>query len=204
MSRYYKQILRNASTRVLVIIFFCLIALTAFFLVKNYNSLVHTYEFGELRRLESIARSLAVQIDANKHRDLHYRYENKDDIKKNEDDLDYQELHYQLLFTKTKNELTTDIYTMCYDSAIDAFRFIATSGSTPYFKHVWKEYKPIHIDNYETGGTVKPYTDEHGVWLSAFAPIKNDYGLTAGIVQVDEKFETFIEAARGIALKQTF
>jgi serine phosphatase RsbU (regulator of sigma subunit) len=204
MSHYYRQILKNASTRVLVIIFLCLIFLTAFFLINNYNSLISNYEKGELRRLESIARSLAVQIDANKHRALDLKYPEKDGITKNEDDLYYEKLHYQLLFTKTRNELKTDIYTMSYDPEDQVFKFIGTSGSTPYFKHKWNEYKQVHIDKYEEGATIRPYEDNNGIWLSAFAPIRNNYGMVPGIVQVDEEFATFISTARKIALKQVF
>ena len=43
---------------------------------------------------------------------------------------------------------------------------------------------------------MQPYGDEHGIWISSFAPIKNSQNETVAIVQADIKFNEFIDNAK--------
>ena len=48
---------------------------------------------------------------------------------------------------------------------------------------------------------IPEYTDEFGMWLSAFAPIKNSIGKTVAVVMVDEKLDDFLMSVRSELIK---
>ena len=48
---------------------------------------------------------------------------------------------------------------------------------------------------FDQGAKVPAYEDENGTWLSAFAPIKKSSGATVAVVQADQRFDEFLEAA---------
>ncbi len=196
MGTYLKNILKNSSTRILVIIFFSLVALTGFFLVYGYFSQLKLYEEAELNRLSGVAKSLAVQINGDTHARLYKEFQQKDGITKAGDSPQYDQIHKLLAKAEEDNALGTAIYTLVYDEENEYFNFVVTSRVTPYYRHSWLEFKPEHVKKYETGGLILPYEDENGTWLSAFEPILDSDGRVVAIVQADEKFGKFISEAR--------
>lgn len=203
MGTYLKNILKNSSTRILVIIFFSLVALTGFFLVYGYYSQLKLYEEAELNRLSGVAKSLAVQINGDSHQRLYKEFTDKDAITKKGDATSYDQIHRLLAKAKEDNDLKTDIYTLVYSEERAYFDFVVTSADTPYFRHTWLKFKPDHVKRYEVGGLILPYEDEHGTWLSAFEPITDSDGRTVGIVQADQKFHKFITEARKAIAKNS-
>lgn len=190
-----KAILKNSSTRILVIIFFSLVAITVFFLTQGYYAQIHLFEEAEYNKLSGIANTIALQIDGDDHELLLEQYPEKDGIRTNEDSYQYGQLHDLLKTTHDANNLSTDIYSMVYSEADKVFYFVGTSADTPYYRHAWQKFKPDHVRLYKQGGNIPAYEDEHGVWLSSFAPIHNQAGDVVGIIQVDEDFNTFIDKA---------
>ena len=186
-----KAILSNSSTRILVIIFFSLVAITAFFLIQGYHSQINLFQEAELNKLSGVARTIALQIDGDNHQQLYNDYQEMDGISSTTQDGRYLVLHELLKTTHDANQLNTAIYTMVYNATDGVFHFVGTSDEQPYFRHTWEKFKPDHVNNYQVGGNIPPYEDEHGTWLSAFAPIKDSRGKVVGIVQVDETFDRF-------------
>jgi serine phosphatase RsbU (regulator of sigma subunit) len=202
MAVYFKDIFRNSSTRILVIIFFSLIMLSVFFMSHSYFTQLDLHEHSELNKLNGVARTLALQIDGDAHQKLYNKYKSKDEISETNQDSVYEAIHHQLLKAQLQNKIGTDIYTLVFNETNNNFEFGVTSGITPYYRHNWLKFKPEHVSYYQKGYSIRPYLDEHGSWLSAFAPLKNSNGDVVAILQVDQEFDPFISLARASILKE--
>jgi serine phosphatase RsbU (regulator of sigma subunit) len=192
----FRKIFRNATTRVLILVFAVIIGITAFFLVSGYFTQIALYEKSELNKLSGIANTLAGQIDGTAHDIMYRHYPKKDELTTIDQDHTYLAFHQILHETYIANKLDSPIYTMVYEPEEDLFYFAVFSNTDKiYWRHEWREFKKEHVDNYQSGGVIRPYTDENGTWLSAFAPIRDHKGVVTAAVQVDSKFDVFIKQA---------
>jgi serine phosphatase RsbU (regulator of sigma subunit) len=192
LSNIFRTILRNASTRVILMIFGFIVSITFYFLTTGYYTQLDLYEKGELEKLSGISKTTSIQIDGMQHQLLFEKYQKKDDIKSNEADSNFSYIQRILKNSQEINGIKTPIYTLVYDDSKKVFYYVVKSDN-PNYRHEWKEFKPQHVDQYLTGGVVRPYTDENGTWLSSFSPIKNNKGEVVGLVQVDSQFDEFIQ-----------
>ena len=174
---------------------------TAYFVSWTYLRFCEQAEQSSLLRLEGIANAISLQVDADLHGQVAKRYPNKDALLYNTQDTNYDKIHYILARNAVANMLKTPVYTMVYDTAKSHFEFLATSADTPYFRHEYRTFQPILIEKYTEGGIIPMYKDEFGMWLSAFAPIRDKLGKPVAIVMVDEQFDRFIKRAREVALE---
>lgn len=188
--------LRDSYTRVMLFTLVAVIVIATFITITNYFAQISIFEDKELTKLKGIASTLVLQIDADKHQKLLDRYPEKDDLKSTTEDSLYYSIHQKLKAAKEINDLESPVYTMVYDSSKNKFCLAVTSAEYPYWKHEYLNFPDLLVANYETGGTLPPYEDENGVWLSAFVPIKNSEGKVTGALQVDEQFDTYITRAR--------
>jgi signal transduction histidine kinase len=193
--------LKKPTSRILIIVLMGYLLITSYFTFWNYRRQSEQYEERSLFRLEGIANSLALQIDGDAHRQVETRYRLKDALLFNAQDTDYFKIHYILRRNFEANMLETPVYTMVFDSTKRLFNFIATSNDTPYFKHIYNSFHPILQEHYTEGGKIPMYTDQFGMWMTAFAPIRDSHGRPVGVVMVDEKFDAFATKARNLALR---
>ena len=193
MGNILKNTLKNLSTRLLSIIFLGLIVVVIYFLTSNYYSQLVNVESKELMKLEGIAKTLSSQINGDSHELLCETFKEKDAIKVSSESSLYYKIHYNLKRAKEINSLETDIYIMVYDEDRDKFFYTVTSGLTPFYRHEYMQFPQVLKDNYKTGATIPAYETENGKWLSAFAPIKSKKGKTVAVVQLDQKFNVFID-----------
>lgn len=169
--------------------------------IMFYNFTVSKHEQFTLLHLAGIANSLALQIDGSLHEQLFSKYKAKDDIKNNEQDSIYYSLHKLLKTNYDANMLRSPIYTISMNDSGIFYEFGITSDTVPYFRHAYNTYHSSLNDYYKSGGMIPQYTDEFGMWLSAFAPIKNSKGKTVAVVMVDEKLNDFLASVRSELLK---
>ncbi|MBK8052560.1 MAG: HAMP domain-containing histidine kinase [Saprospiraceae bacterium] len=169
-----------------------------------YNFTVSKYERSTLMRLAGIANSLALQIDGDEHKKLFQIHKAKDDILNIEQDVLYFKLHRLLKSNFIANMLKSPIYTISSNGSDMFYEFGVTSDSVPYYRHPYKSYHPTLNENYKVGGMIPEYKDEFGMWLSAFAPIKDSQGSTVAVVMVDEKLDIFLASVRSELLKAFF
>lgn len=169
--------------------------------IINYFSQISLYEQKELSKLSAITRTLALSIDGDELEQLMQDYPEKDAIFKNTDDDRYFYLHRLIESAMNANELETNIYTMILDSANNNFCFGVTSAQLPYWKHSYTKFPDKLREQYKEGGTIEPYEDENGIWLSAFTPIRNSSGKVISVIQADEKFTNFVMKARSTIWK---
>jgi signal transduction histidine kinase len=169
--------------------------LVAYFLSQRYFSALTDAEQASLMRLAGIANTLALQIDGDAHERLMQKHSLKDDIGTNAQDSDYLRLHDVLQRNFTANMLKSPIYTIVQDEQ-DKCSFGVTSAEMPYFRHPYNSAPAQLMKKNQEGAMIPRYEDEFGVWLSAFAAVKNGKGQTVALVQVDQHFEEFIMQAR--------
>ena len=194
------KFLKKPTSRILVLVLVGYLLITTYFTFWNYRRQSEQYEERSLFRLEGIANSLALQINGELHRQVSTRYPLKDAILFNTQDTDYFQIHYILRRNYEANMLETPIYTMILDSTKHIFEFIATSNDVPYFRHSYNSFHPILEERYTEGGKIPMYKDQFGMWLTAFATIRDNHGNTVAIVMVDERFDAFAIKARDSAL----
>jgi signal transduction histidine kinase len=157
---------------------------------------LNIYEDKELSRLQAIARTLSVDLSGEKLGILKQKYLSKDAITSNEQDSIYAYIRSHMLLAMEENELQTTVYTMEFDSLHQQFEFLVSTSETPYWRHEYLDFPDILLKNYRVGGVIPPYEDENGVWLSAFAPVRDNHGSVIAIVQIDAQFDHFIQEAR--------
>jgi signal transduction histidine kinase len=190
----YNLRFKSPARRVFVFVILSFIGLTAHFISQFYFSTLNNGQSLTLERLESVANIIALQIDGDEHEKMMQSHLKKDDIKQASSDVRYEKIHKILQNNLIKSNLKSPIYTYVYDEKTKSFDFGVTSSDEPYFRHHYNSPPPELIENREKGGKLNSgkYEDEFGHWLSAFATIKNKEGRVVALVQVDEKFDSFI------------
>ena len=188
-----KELLSNPrSRRILLATLITFIALSLYFTLFTYHTLIKNHQESTLLRLMGIVNSTALLIDGDLHTKLMSMYPHKDDIDSTGDDMYYGEIHSLLKKNESANMLKTPLYTIVYDSAMQVYEFGVSSADKPYFRHIYKNIPSVLMIKYEEGGVIPPYKDEFGHWLSAFAPIRNKEGKTVAVLQADEKYDSYI------------
>ena len=191
----------NPNNRILWLVLAGYFVVCTYFTLWTYHRQIALSEQGALVRLEGIVKAMAFQIDGDAHRELSNRFEEKDAIQFYTQDKDYNQIHQILKLNYEANSLKSPAYTMIFNSVSDHFEFIATSSDAPYYRHPYDSFHPILKDKYTEGGVIPQYTDRLGVWLSAFAPLRDGAGQTVGIVMADIDFSQFICQAQAAAFK---
>jgi signal transduction histidine kinase len=153
-------------------------------------------ENATLMRLGGIVNSMVLQIDGDAHQHLTMHYLKKDDISSTNQDSSYLKIHRVLRQNYEANMLHTPIYTIVFDSLSNKYEFGITSSEVPYYRHAYNSAPKELMEKHFEGAMIPMYEDEFGMWLSAFAAIKNKKGQVVGLVQADEKFDDFIQRAR--------
>ena len=151
----------------------------------------------KFEKLSGVVHTASVLIEHDTLQQLANKHRRKDEILRSDENPLYYTLHRKLRQIQTENQLNTPVYIfqkVVRDGAIH-FQFLVTSAIKPYFRHEYHSYPQIVVDSFETGGTFGPYRDEHGIWLSSFAPIKNPDGTVIGIVQADTRIADFFHQA---------
>ncbi len=202
MSFSFKDVLHNNYTRVLLYTLLGFIGISIAYMIIFYFYQLKSYKEIEKARLSTIANTIALQIDGHELDYLLKRYPRKNHLTTNYANGTYNKIHQLFKEIKDKNNIHSDIYTLCYQKSKDNFLFGITSSETPYYNHEYNSYPEKLKTDYELGGFIQPYEDKHGYWISAFAPIYNRYHEVVSVVQVDQRFDRFITQARLSVLKQ--
>ncbi len=176
MSLGFKDIFTNSYTRFLIGVLVGLILLASTYVLTHYHQTINSSKRVAFARLETIAHTISKQVDGHELGIFFNKYDHKDTIKVNYAHPVYHK--YQKVFeqVKTANVLTSDIYTIQYDSVNNDFVFGISSAPKPYFLHPYTSAPLDHSSYYFNGGLREPYGDDHGHWISAVEPIRNRYG----------------------------
>jgi len=166
-----------------------------------YNFTVSQHEQSTLLRLAGIANTLSLQIDGDNHERLLSLYPTINDVTSLGQDSIYDEIHILLKTNFEADMLKSPIYTILVNDSGMFYEFGVTSDTIPYYRHPYNSYHTTLNEQYKKGGMIPAYEDEFGLWLSAFAPIKNSQDKTIAVVMVDEKLNVFLTSVRSELLK---
>ncbi len=172
------------------------------FIFFSYKKSLANAEKYELERLSSIAKTVALQIDGDRHEALICRIADKDGILENKKDKDYQSIYKTLKKAQEINDLESPIYTLftanvCMESnKKDSTFLLGVTSANPYFRHPYVNAPKILQTHFTKGATIKEYYTDKGHWLSAFYPIKNKSNNIIAVVHVDQIFCGFVQNAR--------
>jgi serine phosphatase RsbU (regulator of sigma subunit) len=191
MSNLIQKILLNVKTRMMFIIYMCIIGISAFFVTYSYFSTLELYERKELEVLYGVVSSLAFNIDGDAHQELTSKYEWRDEIKSIEQDSIYHRIHHILAHAQLKNHFNSPLFTMVYDPDEKIFYTVVKSDSSFSYRHSYEFFPDILVDSMKVGGILPKYQNERGIWLSAFHPIHNSKGEIVALLQADLNFGNF-------------
>jgi signal transduction histidine kinase len=192
----HKLINSSRFRRIMLTVMTGFIFLILYFTVWSYYHSINQAENASLMRLAGIANSLALQINGDAHQKLMEQYSDKDAIKTREQDSSYLAIHQLLARNYQANMLKTPVYTIVHDSVSKNYAFGVTSSEQPYFRHTYNSAPKLLMEKHAESGMIPMYKDEFGMWLSAFAAVKNKEGKVVAMVQADEKFDLFLERER--------
>ena len=184
------------AARIYLVVYGGLIVLSTYLIGHHYYVQLQQAEKSTLERLYGISSTLAQQVDQGAIEEVFKKYPFKGDTAGLRADPTY--LMYTNLFARAveSNHLKTPIYTLSYDSAASCyFGGVASNGSETYGWHYVSPPKELD-DVYHQGGTISRFEDDHGTWLSAVCPLKNENGEVFAVIEADYPFNSFIKEAR--------
>ena len=113
----------------------------------------------------------------------------------------FLDLRTTLREIKAAAKLESPVYTLRQDGG--RTRFVVMSNERPFVGDAYELREPMK-QSFKTGeaGSDGPYTDAHGVWLSAWAPILNE-GESIAMLQADYEIGILLSNLRNQALEQT-
>ena len=144
--------------------------------------------------LLNIARTGALLVDGDLHRNLVDSGRN--------DTAEYTRLRSQLARIQETNQLADPVYTLSHVQG-DMARFaVISNGAEP----VGKEYRlaaPIQpilrrVLDQGVAAYTDIYTNEHGTWITAFAPIRDGSGRTVAALDVDFRADVYLGELAGV------
>lgn len=198
---------KSLATKLLLTIVIGFSLMVSFTIYNRYTSMLGMSVEGELKQLRAISTTTMMQIDVQMFDSLCALYNKPDAISKSGQNILYYTIHTVLKKAKELNKISTDIYILLYDSLMakknqTPFYFTVTSGENPYYLHPYYTFPKELSSIFSTGGTMGPFEDEHGTWLSAGTPLIRANGSTAGLLMVDKKYDEFLKIIRIKILKE--
>lgn len=184
-----------SDARILLLTATVIIALAVYLVATSFYSSLNHSKKEVLNRLRAVAFTAAYLIDGDEHEALSTEYTLKDAITDASSNKTYQSMHQLLQMVQRANNLESPVYTIIFHPPDSTFRFVITSSEFPYYRHEYKNFPTELLTLAKTGGVLDVYEDENGMWLSAFAPIRNSKGEVVALLEADEHFEEFVRKA---------
>ena len=191
-----QKLIKKSSVKIYLVVYTGLIILAAYLIGSNYFHQLKQAEESTLSKLYGIVSTLSQQVDRGAIQTVFNRYPFDGDTSgvSQEPVL----LMYSELFAGAvkSNGLKTPIYTLTYDSLSERFiGGIASNGTNTYGWH-YRSPPSTLKSVYLTGGTISQFEDDHGTWLSAVYPLKDDEGNVFAVIEADYPFDSFLIEAR--------
>ncbi len=195
---------KKPSTKLVIVVFTALIGLSSYFIISSYRNYLSSAKQSTLKNLQSISNTLSLQIDPNNIDYLDSLFllgKNKNEIST---DSIFNKVQKTLDKAQIINNLKEPIVIIYHDIKNDKFFYIANATDTIFFGDTFLQIPLDFRSKYKEGGTLGKYKDEFGTWLTSLTPIKNKLNITIGAIEVDLKFNYFIDMANKTLFKNIF
>ncbi len=187
----------SVRSKIFLLLIQVLFVLTVFMGATSYQRMHEETERMLARRLEHIARSGSLLLDGDRQRVVLNHLEKS---QSGADQLSaFQKEKAALNRLHSQNSLETDAYTLAIPRGQSEYMvFVTMSGKESYAGNGLR-LNPLVQDVFQTGKPAqsKIYYDEHGAWLSGFAPVFDSKGKVATVLEIDMRAEG--ELAHAIA-----
>ncbi len=168
--------------KIIVLTFLLVVFTTGILIYFSYRTAYLDLESAIAKRLEAIAATGALLING----DLHDQIKTPADAHSET----FKQLQKVLRNIKRSNNLKEDIYTFRLEGG--KLKYIIMSHAKPFIgdtgdirPEMWPAF------NHGTTSVTKVFSDEHGIWLSAYAPIRDSDSHISGILNVSIELTTF-------------
>lgn len=203
MKNIMNNLLQNLATRIMSIIFVCLILVVGIFLVTGYYSDLKFQEECQYTKLSTITRTLAIELDGDLHEELILKNQLEKDRKGILKDSLYEAFQTDLYNAFKVNDLKTALYTLVYDSTAETFNYGVRSDEFNDFLNEYEGSPVVLREKFNTGGIIPKYMSVNGIWLSAFHPVKNNLGDVVAVLEADIDFTEFKNEVNAKYLKKS-
>ena len=138
----------------------------------------------EAQFLESVASEVASLVDADQHETIHTNAD--------ADGAAFQTIRHALRITQERRGIDSPIYTLRPTDAGDT-EFVVMTNETPFIgdRYAGRDaMRPVFAEGQRARTGL--YGDDHGRWISAYAPITTDAGDVVALVEVDRPADTLV------------
>ncbi len=187
-----KNILKNLTTRIMLLIFFSIVLITSYFIISGYYKQVELLEHEEGEKLKYLVTSIATSLDGDVHEKMMLDNPTSSSIKSVKEDSSYWMIHQILNKNYNANHLNNVLYTLVLDQSKFNFYYGVRSDTFIDFRNRYLLFPKLLLDNYQTGGVIPRYKTENGEYISAFYPIKNSKNKVVALLEADIEFTSFI------------
>ena len=194
MTTLLKNILKDSVGRIFALIFLGLLLFALLLVLFGYRYTNTLQQSNELEKLQMIALTAQINLNGDEIDYLLKQYPKKDEIQINQQDAIYKKISNYLLDVKMANDLSSDISILTQKG--DSLYYVISSARSPSYLHNYQQAPKEIFRNWSIGGNCPKYKDEKGIWLNAFAPIRNARGLVTSIILVDLNFDVFMQRSK--------
>lgn len=189
--------MRKLRFQLFAIVYAGMLLLACVLIYGQYQRSLQLSERLVLERLQAVASTLAPRINADTLNEIHLRFP----LKSAQSNLPTTDSSYliqtQILHEAfISNKLKTPIYTITVGENGDGLRLGISSHGPSTYGLSYETHLKEHLAIYESGGTIQPYEDEWGVWLTAMVPLVASNGKQVAALEVDYPFGDFIMYAK--------
>ena len=190
----------DQSNRILLFTMGTIVVIAACIGWFNYQQQIELFKEKELFKLDCIANAVGYKLDAKEHRRLLQEFPDSTAVDALAKDPVYMEYRMILAQAVKMKKLSSQMYTLIYDSTENHFVFGLNSDKQPLWGFSYDSYPQELLELYNTGGVLDMYEDDNGTWLSAVYPLMDMEGNVVAALQVDEKFDIYQMRARNKVL----
>lgn len=179
----------SVRSKIFLLVIQVLLVLVAFMGTSSYLRMHEETERMLAQRLEHIARSGSLILNGDRQRSVLEQLEKQNlTVEKT---AAFQSEKKALNRLQANNSLDTDVYTLAIPQGQSEYMiFVTMSGKNNYAGNGLR-LNPLVQEVLNTGQPTqsKIYYDEHGAWLSGFAPILDSKGKVATVLEIDMRAE---------------
>lgn len=181
----------KAGNKIILAVLGTLFLLILYFTLTGFYENLKLAKKNTLEQLQGIATAASMMIDSEEIDRLKAKLSSSPRMEDPNADSSYFNIYITLKDLQVRNKLNTSINILTYDEQKGYFNYLVTSYEKPNFKEELHEFPLTLLQNYHNGDQIELYQNQHGQWLSAFSPIKDQDGKTVAIVLVDKSFQEF-------------